>query len=77
MGVFYYEAISKAVRIPIMIQDAPLMTQGGDAAALLARLAREIENVKYVKVEAPPTAPRFGRASASDITVFGASTDSS
>lgn len=57
--LFYYDAISRAVRIPIMVQDAPLMTQVTMPAALLARMAREIENVKLAKVEAPPTAPKI------------------
>ncbi len=56
--MFYYDAISKAVNIPIMVQDAPLMTQVAMPAALLARMAKEIEHVEYVKVEAPPTAPK-------------------
>lgn len=54
----YFDAISKAVSIPIMVQDAPLMTQVPMPAALLARMGREIEKVKYAKVEAPPTAPK-------------------
>jgi len=54
----YYGAIGRAVRIPIMVQDAPLMTQVAMPPALLARMAREIENIRYVKVEAPPTAPK-------------------
>lgn len=57
--MFYFEAISKAVRIPIMVQDAPLMTQVAMPPALLARMGREIERVEYVKVEAPPTAPKI------------------
>ncbi len=57
--LYYYGAISKAVGIPIMVQDAPLMTQVPMPPTLLARLAREIENVKYVKVEAPPTPPKI------------------
>jgi 4-hydroxy-tetrahydrodipicolinate synthase len=70
----YYAAISAAVRIPIMVQDAPLMTQVAMPPALLARMAREIENVRYVKVEAPPTAPKVTevlRASEGKLTVFG------
>jgi len=67
--MFYYEAISKAVDIPIMVQDAPLMTQVAMPAALLSRMGREIENVKYAKVEAPPTAPKI--SAISDITAFG------
>ncbi|MBV8818203.1 MAG: dihydrodipicolinate synthase family protein [Acidobacteriaceae bacterium] len=55
-GIFrYYESISQAVSIPIMVQDAPLMTQVNIGGALLARMGRELENVRYVKVEAPPT----------------------
>jgi 4-hydroxy-tetrahydrodipicolinate synthase len=57
--MFYFEAISNAVRIPIMVQDAPLMTQIAMPPALLARMGREIERVEYVKVEAPPTAPKI------------------
>jgi len=54
----YYRAIASSVRIHVMIQDAPLMTQVPMPAALLARMAREIEGVRYAKVEAPPTAPK-------------------
>ena len=61
-GVFdYYKAISDAVRIPIMVQDAPLMTQVAMSPALLARMGREIEHVRYVKVEAPPTPPKVSQ----------------
>ncbi len=71
--MYYFEAISKAVSIPIMVQDAPLMSQVPMPAALLARMAREIENVKLVKVEAPPTAPKFTQIldSKPPITLFG------
>ncbi len=54
----YYAAISEAVNIPVMVQDAPLMTQVAMPVPLLVRMAREIERVRYVKVEAPPTAPK-------------------
>lgn len=70
----YYSEISHAVRIPIMIQDAPLMTQVAMPPALLARMNREIENVQYVKVEAPPTAPKVTevlRQSGNRLVVFG------
>lgn len=56
--MYYFDAISRAVRIPIMIQDAPLMTQVAMPAPLLVRMSKEIEQVKYAKVEAPPTAPK-------------------
>jgi 2-keto-3-deoxy-L-arabinonate dehydratase len=55
----YFDAISRAVTIPIMVQDAPLMTQIPMPAALLARMAKEIARIQYAKVEAPPTAPKI------------------
>jgi 4-hydroxy-tetrahydrodipicolinate synthase len=55
----YYEAIAGAVKIPVMVQDAPLLTQVAMPPALLARMAREIEGVRYAKVEAPPTTPKM------------------
>jgi 4-hydroxy-tetrahydrodipicolinate synthase len=68
----YFDAISRAVRIPIMVQDAPLMTQVAMPAGLLARMAREIENVRYAKVEAPPTAPKVSAViDAGGPVVFG------
>ncbi|MCU1258444.1 MAG: dihydrodipicolinate synthase family protein [Bryobacterales bacterium] len=68
----YFEAISRAVEIPIMVQDAPLMTQVIMPAALLARMGREIEYVRYAKVEAPPTAPKVSATvAAGGIIAFG------
>lgn len=67
--MFYYDSISKAVNIPIMVQDAPLMTQVAMPAGLLSRMGREIENVALVKVEAPPTAPKI--SALDGITPFG------
>lgn len=61
-GVFqYFRAISDAVRLPIMVQDAPLLTQVPMGPDLLARMARELEHVRLVKVEAPPTGPKVSR----------------
>jgi len=48
--VDFFAAVAERIVIPIMIQDAPV--SGVDlGAALLARLAREIKQVQYVKVE--------------------------
>ena len=72
--LYYFGAISKAIQIPIMVQDAPLMTQVAMPPALLARMAREIENVKYVKVEAPPTPSKFtalAKQAGNSLTLFG------
>ncbi|MEO8360157.1 MAG: dihydrodipicolinate synthase family protein [Vicinamibacteria bacterium] len=59
--VHYYSAISAAVKIPIMVQDAPLLTQVPMGPDLLARMGRDIENVRLVKVEAPPTPSKISR----------------
>ncbi len=72
--VSFFSAVGDAVAIPIMVQDAPMMSQVQMPAVLLARMAREIDRVEYAKVEAPPTGPKVtstlaaaGRA----LTVFG------
>lgn len=71
--LFYFEAISNAVPIPIMVQDAPLMTGVAMPAPLLTRMGREIERVQLVKVEAPPTAPKITalKNAGSELTIFG------
>jgi len=69
----YFEEISRAVTIPIMVQDAPLMSQVIMPAPLLVRMAREIEHVSLVKLEAPPTAPKFTQVLEGNppVTLFG------
>jgi dihydrodipicolinate synthase/N-acetylneuraminate lyase len=46
----FYARLSDAIAIPIMIQDAPV-SGTPLSVALLARMAREIEQVKYFKIE--------------------------
>lgn len=70
----YYKAISDAVSIPIMIQDAPLLTGVNIGAAQMARMAKECANVKLTKVEAPPTAMKVSevkQAVGDTMTIFG------
>ncbi|MGE3348384.1 MAG: dihydrodipicolinate synthase family protein [Ramlibacter sp.] len=54
----FYARLSDAVDIPVMIQDAPasgtVLT-----AAFLARMAREIEQVAYFKIETPGAAAKL------------------
>jgi len=54
----FYAALSKAIDIPIMIQDAPV---SGTvlSAAFLARMATEIEHVRYFKIETPGAANKL------------------
>src|SRR4051812_24373270 len=58
-GIFdFYRTVSDAIQIPIMIQDAPV---SGTAlsAPFLARMAREIDNVSYFKIEVPQAANKL------------------
>jgi dihydrodipicolinate synthase/N-acetylneuraminate lyase len=54
----FYAALSDAIAIPIMIQDAPV---SGTvlSAALLARMAREIAQVRYFKIETAGAASKL------------------
>jgi len=54
----HFQRIAEAINIPIMIQDAPLA--GVDMpVAFLSRLAREIPQVSYLKIEMPGTAGKL------------------
>ncbi|MBM2771196.1 dihydrodipicolinate synthase family protein [Burkholderia anthina] len=56
--VEFFRAVSDAIDIPIMIQDAP--ASGTHlSAALLARMAIEIPNVSYFKIEVPQAAAKL------------------
>jgi len=58
-GVFeHFARVAEAIDIPIMVQDAPL---SGVALSVpfLARVAREIPQVSYLKVEMPNTAAKL------------------
>ena len=50
--------VSDAIRIPIMIQDAPVAGTPL-SAPFLARMAREIENVSYFKIETAQAAAKL------------------
>jgi dihydrodipicolinate synthase/N-acetylneuraminate lyase len=54
----FYQTVSDAIRIPIMIQDAPA---SGTvlSAAFLARMAQEIEQVSYFKIETAGAASKL------------------
>lgn len=54
----YFRRVTEGVDIDIMIQDAP-MSPTLLSVPLLARLAREIPQVKYVKVEMPQAADKL------------------
>ena len=54
----FFQRVSDAITIPIMIQDAP-MAGTSLSAAFLARLAREIAHVSYFKIEVAGTAAKL------------------
>ena len=54
----FYAALSDAIDIPIMIQDAP-MSGTPLSPAFLARMAREIEQVSYFKIETAGAASKL------------------
>jgi 2-keto-3-deoxy-L-arabinonate dehydratase len=56
--VEHFRAVSDAISIPIMVQDAPL-SGVSLSVPLLARMAREIENVSYFKIETPFAADKL------------------
>ncbi|PMS35750.1 2-dehydro-3-deoxy-L-arabinonate dehydratase [Trinickia symbiotica] len=58
-GIYeFFAALSDAVDIPIMIQDAPAAGTPM-SAAFLARMAREIEHVAYFKIETAGAATKL------------------
>jgi len=58
-GIYeFFQRVSDAIRIPIMIQDAP-MAGTSLSAAFLARMAKEIPNVSYFKIEVAGTAAKL------------------
>ena len=59
IGVYdFFRGVSDAIAIPIMIQDAPVAGTSL-SAAFLARMAREIDNVSYFKIETPGAAGKL------------------
>jgi 2-keto-3-deoxy-L-arabinonate dehydratase len=58
-GIFdFFRVVSDAIDIPVMIQDAPVAGTPLPVA-LLARIAREVSNVRYFKVEVPMAAAKL------------------
>lgn len=62
--VHHYQTIATTIGLPIIVQDAPGMTAVTMSEDLLARLAREIDLVVAVKIEALPPAPKVGAVAA-------------
>ncbi len=54
----FYQRVSDAISVPIMVQDAPV-SGTPLSAAFLARMAREIEQLAYFKIETPGAAGKL------------------
>ena len=59
LGVYdFFRRVSDAVSIPVMIQDAPV-SGTPLSVPLLVRMARELENISYFKIEVPQAASKL------------------
>lgn len=58
--VEYFKRVADGLEIDIMVQDAP-MSPTPLSVALLARLAAEVPQIRYVKIEMPFTADKIRR----------------
>jgi dihydrodipicolinate synthase/N-acetylneuraminate lyase len=56
--VEYFKRVANGLEIDIMVQDAP-MSPTTLSVSLLARLAREVPQIRYAKVEMPQTADKL------------------
>ena len=66
VGIFaFFRGVSDAISIPIMVQDAPV-SGTPLSAAFLARMAKEIDNLAYFKIETP-----FAAAKLRDLIALG------
>ncbi len=57
--LLYFRTIAESVSIPIFLQD---QSEAPVAPATAVRLARDHENLCYIKIETPPTVPRVAEA---------------
>ena len=54
----FFRTVSDSIAIPVMVQDAPV-SGTPLAVSFLARLARELANIAYFKIEVPQTAAKL------------------
>lgn len=53
--ILHFKRVADAVTCPLVLQDEPVTTRVTLSPTLIARIAREVPEIHYVKVEAPPT----------------------
>jgi 4-hydroxy-tetrahydrodipicolinate synthase len=54
----FYQTVASAINVPIVAQDYPRESNVFMSAPFIARMFREIDKVKYLKLEDPPTPPK-------------------
>ncbi len=70
----YYAAVAEALEIPVAIHDFPESFGTTLSADLIARMAREIQGLDYIKLEEPPVLSKLSRIkelAPDQIGVFG------
>jgi 4-hydroxy-tetrahydrodipicolinate synthase len=71
----YYQRVSASVDLPVIIHDYPAATGIFMTPDLIAKLFRENQNIKYIKLEDPPTGPKMASVfekTNDEIRIFGA-----
>jgi 4-hydroxy-tetrahydrodipicolinate synthase len=71
----YYRELSEGLEHPIILHDYPEVTGVTLSVPLIARMARELVRVRYIKLEEAPTGRKITQlleGEKSDIRVFGA-----
>lgn len=71
----YYQRVSAAVDLPIIIHDYPAATGIFMSPDLISRLFKENGNIAYIKLEDPPTGPKMEAVrerAGNEIKIFGA-----
>jgi 4-hydroxy-tetrahydrodipicolinate synthase len=69
-----FQELDRALALPIMVQDAPLVSGLTLPVDWLAQVGRDCANVRAVKVEAPPTGPKISELAAASngtLRLFG------
>jgi 4-hydroxy-tetrahydrodipicolinate synthase len=71
----YYQRVSSAVEVPVIIHDYPAATGIFMSPDLIGRLFKENKNIVYIKLEDPPTGPKMEavrKLAGSEAKIFGA-----
>jgi 4-hydroxy-tetrahydrodipicolinate synthase len=71
----YYQRVSAAVDVPVMIHDYPAATGIVMSPDLIGRLFNENNNIAYIKLEDPPTGPKMEeirKQTGGEVKIFGA-----